>query len=424
MITRILTLISVLIVPGITTYSQDIGVVNQNTDSRSSGSSQSHFKAEGNWRGIFKISPTVEVPFNFQITSDGKKKTVYLVNGEEKFETGRYTQISDSVYITLDPFDNELALGIKGEELSGYLRRQNKSGTPVPVSAVKENFRFADNGVEAAANYSGTYDIVFTPTNGKEEKAVGLFSQKGNKLSVSFLRITGDSRYLEGIVQGNNFYLSSFIGSGPSYYKGSFTSKSELKGAIVGARGELNFNGVLNENAALPDPTKLTYLKEGYKSLDFSFPDVHGNLISPKDKKYKDKILILTITGTWCPNCIDEAHFLAPWYKKNRSRGVEAIAIHYERQTDSAYVRKALTKFRDKYGIQYDQVIAGTADKQIVAASIPALNTFLSFPTIIIIDKKGEVRKIHTGFSGPATGKYYDEFVKEFDQTIAQLLKE
>ena len=40
------------------------------------------------------------------------------------------------------------------------------------------------------------------------------------------------------------------------------------------------------------------------------------------------------------------------------------------------------------------------------------------------IDKKGEVRKIHTGFSGPGTGKYYEEFTKEFEKLTEDMLAE
>jgi thiol-disulfide isomerase/thioredoxin len=292
------------------------------------------------------------------------------------------------------------------------------------VTAEKnKNYRFRETGEAPAGNISGTYDIVFRPENGKEEKSVGLFKQEGNRLRATFLHITGDSRYLEGIVEGNTFSLSSFIGSSPSYYKGSFSKDGQLSGQIIGARGALNFTGTLNEKAALPDPYSLTYLKDGYSSLEFSFPDVNGKKISLQDAKFNNKVVIITITGTWCPNCIDEAAFLAPWYKANHKRGVEAIAIHYERKTDPAFVRKVLSRFRERFDIQYDQVIAGTADKQLVAASLPALNTFLSFPTIIIIDKKGKVAKIHTGYSGPATGKYYAQFIKEFNEEIDRVVK-
>ena len=165
-------------------------------------------------------------------------------------------------------------------------------------------------------------------------------------------------------------------------------------------------------------------MKDGYKTLDFSLPDVNGRKISLTDEKFRNKVVILTITGTWCPNCVDEASFIAPWYKENRNRGVEVIGIHYERQLDSAYVKKALGRFRDKFDIQYDQVIAGKPDKQQVAESLPGLNNFLSFPTMIIINKKGEVAQIHAGYSGPATGKYYTDFVHAFNEEINGLLKQ
>ena len=48
----------------------------------------------------------------------------------------------------------------------------------------------------------------------------------------------------------------------------------------------------------------------------------------------------------------------------------------------------------------------------------------MSYPTTIFIDKKGKVREIHTGFSGPGTGKYYDEFVTEFNQLMDKLISE
>ncbi|MFC3563018.1 peroxiredoxin family protein [Pedobacter jamesrossensis] len=381
------------------------------------------FAPNGYWRGIFKIKPELEIPFNFEIKDKEGVKKLYFRNAEESFEAGEVRQTADSIFVKIDQFDNELAFGINGNTLNGNLRKQNGSGRATQISAERKDYRFEPNGKAAAADYSGSYDVVFKSPDGKEEKTVGLFKQKGNKISGTFLRITGDSRYLEGIVEGNEFQLSGFIGSTPSYYKGKFESDGKLTGEILSARGSQPFTGVKNNNAALPDAYKLTYLKDGYKTLDFSLPDVNGKKISLKDDKYKNKVVVLTITGSWCPNCIDEATFIAPWHKENKKRGVEVIALHYERQTDAAYVKKALTNFRNRFGIEYDQVIAGKADKQAVAESLPALNSFLSFPTTIFIDKNGDVSKIHTGYNGPATGKFYDEFVKEFNSEIDDLLK-
>ncbi|MDQ0638935.1 peroxiredoxin [Pedobacter sp. W3I1] len=404
------------------TYAQEHVALANNQAAKLQGKKQKAFVALGNWRGIAKVKEGLEIPFNFEISEKSGQQKLYFRNAEERFEGGLVKQTSDSLFVKLDQFDNELAFAIDGDQLTGVLRKQDKAGKPLVIIAERKNYRFKTDK-PATADYSGSYDVVFTSPNGKEEKTVGLFKQTGNKLTGTFLRVTGDSRYLEGVVEGNEFQLSSFIGSSPAYYKGTFQADGSLRGEILGARGSQPFTGTKNKDAALPDPYKLTYLKKGYKTLDFSFPDINGKKISLKDEKYKNKVVILTITGSWCPNCVDEATFIAPWYKENKKRGVEIIALHYERSTEPEYAKKVMTRFRERFGIEYDQVIAGTADKQVVSESLPALDSFLSFPTTIIIDKQGNVAQIHTGFNGPATGKFYDEFVKEFNTEIDTLLK-
>jgi len=46
------------------------------------------------------------------------------------------------------------------------------------------------------------------------------------------------------------------------------------------------------------------------------------------------------------------------------------------------------------------------------------------FPNNIFIDKKGMVRKIHTGFYGPGTGMYYTNYVRETEALLDGLLNE
>jgi thiol-disulfide isomerase/thioredoxin len=416
------SLLSVLILPGLANNNYACNgkpILSEQQDLRP-------LPIEGKWRGEFEIRPGLKVPFIFEFAKGtNNKRAIYFLNGDERFEGGSVKQVSDSVIVSLDQFDNEFALKLVGDQLSGELRKQNSNVPGTPLIAKKNiSYRFKENGAASAAvDVSGTYDIVFKGPDGTEEKAVGLFTQEGNKLKGTFLRITGDSRYLEGTVDGNNFQLSSFIGSSPAYYKGQVSSDGKLTGETIGLRSSQAFTGIPNENAALPDASTLTLMKQGYSTLDFSFPDADGKLVSLKDEKFKNKIVIVTIGGTWCPNCIDEANFLSPWYKKNKDRGIEVVSIHYERKTDPVFVKKALEHFREKFDIGYVQVFGGKADKQAVASSLPALNTFLSFPTMIVVDRQGKVAKIHTGFSGPATGKYYDEFVKEFNHDIDELVK-
>jgi len=410
----------------VATLTQSLSAQSGQKKTGSSSHAKATTKASAKWRGVFKIKPGVEVPFNFEIVDKGSgKQHIVFLNAEERFDGGPVLRKADSLFVKLDQFDNELAFKVYKDSLSGVFRKQDGSGTPLPVVAEPgKAYRFQPVNKAVAGDISGKYDVVFKGPDGNDEKAVGVFKQDGNKITGTFLRITGDSRYLEGIVDGNNFYLSSFIGSSPSFFSGSFSKEGTLAGNVISVSRTQPFSATPNEDAALPDANNLTFLKDGYKTLDFSLPDVNGKKISLSDEKFKNKVVILTITGTWCPNCVDEASFIAPWYKENKDRGVEVIGIHYERQTEPAYVKKVLGRFREKFDIQYDQVIAGTTNKKDIAESLPALKNFISFPTTIIINKKGEVAKIHTGYSGPATGKYYTEFVQEFNQEIDALLKQ
>jgi hypothetical protein len=121
---------------------------------------------------------------------------------------------------------------------------------------------------------------------------------------------------------------------------------------------------------------------------------------------------------------MDETKFLAPWYLKNKEKGIEIIGLAYEKKNDFEYAKKRLTNMKERLNVQYDIAFAGSTDKENTSKSLPMLNKVMAFPTTIFIDKKGKVRKIHTGFSGPGTGKYYEQFVEEFNETVNDLLIE
>ena len=129
--------------------------------------------------------------------------------------------------------------------------------------------------------------------------------------------------------------------------------------------------------------------------------------------------------GSWCPNCMDETSYLVNYYKKYHPKGVEIIGLAYERTTDLAKSKPTVQQLKNRFNIPYPLLITGhTPDLRDAQKSLPELGGFLGFPTTIIIDKKGDVRKIHTGFSGPGTGKYYTEFTEEFEKLTDNLLAE
>ena len=165
-------------------------------------------------------------------------------------------------------------------------------------------------------------------------------------------------------------------------------------------------------------------MKPGAESLGFKLPDMEGKMVSLNDVRYKNKVIIVSILGSWCPNCMDEMKFMAPWYKANKARGVEIVGLSFERKDDLAYAKAAIGRMKAKYGTEYEVLFAGKVGDEATAKALPEVEKVSSYPTTIFIDKRGKVRKIYTGYNGPATGLFYEEFKQEFNELMNQLLAE
>jgi len=385
---------------------------------------------EGVWRGVFNVSET-QVPFNFEFKGkDFEHATFTLLNGTRRDDFHVKRISPDSVFIKMNTYDAALVAKINDDgTLSGEYRSlvPGFRGNSLPFTAeYGKKYRFVEPGkdVAPAANISGKWELKFYSKELVPNK-VAVLKQTGNKLTGVIMQVTGDSRELEGTVQGDEFVLSGFTGPSPKIYKGKINPDGTISGVIsAGIYDNTKFDGVKDDKAELPDPYKITFLKEGYKKLDFTFPDLTGKQVSLSDDKYKGKVVIVEIVGTWCPNCTDQTIFLSPWFNKNQKRGVEAIAIGFEQKDDLEYAKYTLGKLRDKYDVKYDILFGGLADKKLVSQKLPALNKFIAFPTTIIIDRKGEVREIYTGYTGTVTGKYYKEYEKKFNALLDELITE
>ncbi len=94
-------------------------------------------------------------------------------------------------------------------------------------------------------------------------------------------------------------------------------------------------------------------MREGYTQLDFTYNDLDGNPVSIKDEKYKKKVVIVQLMGSWCANCLDETRFLSGYYKQNKARGVEIIALAYEYTADKERSIKSVERFKKMFYVQY-----------------------------------------------------------------------
>lgn len=379
----------------------------------------------GIWRGALKLQGQ-ELPFNFRIVKDfAGGYDAYLKNASEELLLDEVTFVNDSVNMVLHVFDAQLRAAVNGNELNGFYTLNYNPSYKVPFNATfGEDFRFrpADT-TSAAKDFSGTYQVVFTNETDTTQ-SIGVIRQKGSYAEGSFLTTTGDYRFLEGGVFNDTLFLSTFDGNHAYIFK-AIKKDSALKGDFwSGKTYHQAWTGVKNNNATLPSAESLTYLKPGFEKLSFSFPDLEGKNVSLADERFKNKVVILQLSGTWCPNCMDETKFLSPWYDNNKTRGVEILGLAFERKPDFEYASERVKKMKAKWGVNYDYVIAGVDDKAKAAEVLPELNTIVAFPTMIFIGKDGKVKHIHTGFEGPGTGVYHDRWKQRFNEIVNELLSE
>ena len=377
----------------------------------------------GVWRGELTAQGN-QIPFNFEVSKEDGSYHIKLVNGVEKLDIDRIDILDDSLFFDMHIFDISIKAKIYKDSLVGSYTKNYADNYVLPFKAIygKEG-RF--DRTESSNLFDGTWETTFKDKDGKESSAIGIFKVEDKMLRGTFLTKTGDYRYLDGYTSKDTMYLYTFDGNHIFKFRAYKENDSLLKGEYwSGKTSYKTFESIKNDTVTLPDANSLTYLKEGYDQIDFSFPDLDGKMTSLKDEKYKDKIVVLQIFGTWCPNCMDETRFLSDWYHKNQAQGVEIIGLAYEIKPEFEYARDRVLTMKEKLDVPYDFLIAGTSSTKSASESLPMLNKVMSFPTSIIIDRKGKVRRIHTGFSGPATGVYYEEFVDDFNQFMQELINE
>ena len=381
------------------------------------------------WRANIQIEGGT-LPFGLELQKKADNTyQVYILNASEKFQTDDASISGDSLRIPISLFDAELVAKMTDKNLTGIFRKNKgrKSFVQVAFKAtLGYNYRFVPTQkIASKVDLQGKWETNFiNTTTQKKSFAVGIFEQKGNIVTGTFLTTTGDYRYMDGNRVGDSLFLSTFDGSH------TFLLKAKIKGNKMTGKfsdsvlGFKNIEAQKNDKAELPDVKKITYLKEGYDKLDFAFPNEKGEKISLSDDAFKAKVVVIQILGSWCPNCMDESSYMAPFYKKNKSKGLEIIGLAYEKNMDIEFFKTKMNLLRKRFGIEYPLLQAGINSSDSATESLPMLNKVIGFPTTLIIDKKGKIRETHTGFSGPGTGKYYTEWVADFERLIDKLLKE
>lgn len=355
------------------------------------------------------------VPFQLEIDKGNK---VTLINGAEEINLSYRSPTKDHIIIPVLGFDAQIELKKDKEKLSGKWTRENK--TPKynePITGKRAEKRMASIKIGLPSKWKMT---LFE--KGKNKEAVLVFTETDEGVYASVLTTTGDYRYLSAKKDGNDLTLTGFDGVFAFVFKGKLDGGQYTGKMFAGKSWNQEFSATPSSSFELPSPFEATEFKGDLSKI---------TLIDQMDGKKKNlldtlgpKVKVIQIFGSWCPNCIDETRFIKSWRERNQDKDVAFAMIAFERSPNKAQALKMLSKAKALYRIDYPIFIGGHTSEDKVEEALPGLENFISFPTTLFVDKKGKVKKIHAGFSGPATGKYYEKFSMDFDKTIDKLLSE
>ena len=374
------------------------------------------------WKGILGMNDRLEIPFLFDFAKKGRHYSMIIKNGEERIKL-RCKYEKDSITAHFPGIDSYLRIKCEGKEMRGYWVNMNKTrAQKIPLQAYtsKDVLRFEFIEKEVHVPLFPRYSFVFNDVKEKNI-AVGIFKSADKFVSGTIMTETGDYRYLDGILNGSHLSMSTFNGIWAMRIECEIKEDSLIGEFYSGTSYRTTLGGVANDSVRLRKANSLTYVIND-QAINFS------SVKSLKGKAYnankKSTLTLFQVMGSWCPNCLDEIVFFKELHKDYAKEGLSIVAMAYENQKELKIALSRLKKFKNRMQIPYEICYAGNASKEEASATFPMLNEIMSFPTSILVDENGKIRHIHTGFSGPATGKIYEDYKKEMREIIEQLLKE
>ena len=369
---------------------------------------------DGLWQATVDVKG-LEVPFRIEFQDSVKGVKASLFNGDERFTSTSGQFSNGSLSLVWDYMAAKLDAKLVGGELSGTFVRPNNATyafhavrparTPDPISVPSIDGLWTLEGVHSEKGETAWQFIV---------------KQNGANVSAAILRIDGDTGTLTGSYKNGEFVLSHFSGMRPALVEVRASQDGSLK-LILNHHQEMT--GVRPEKAtAKPDdPAKHTGIKDASEPFHFRFPDLNGNVVSETDSRFKGKVVLVNITGSWCPNCHDEAPFLAEIYRKYRAQGLEIVALSFE-EADQLSNPVRLRAFIKRYGIEYTVLLGGETDS--AKEKLAQAKNWDAWPTTFFLGRDGHVRAVHTGFPSKASGDLYTKAQEEFTEQVEKLLSE
>jgi thiol-disulfide isomerase/thioredoxin len=377
----------------------------------------------GLWDATITYNDT-DIPFKLELSGSGANVKGWFFNGDNREVSNSGTIENGSLVLSFDSYLAKLTATVKDGVLDGEYGPMLKKMSH--VHAVRAVATKPETNVKAPS-IAGQWDLTGVSSS-KGEKAWRLIlRQSGADVSGAILRVDGDTGTLTGSYKEGKFVLSHFSGARPALMIIQPESDGTMEVKLSALHGFSDMKAVRPEEArakGLPEPAdadKHTTVKDPNQPFPFSFPDLNGKIVSNTDPQFRGKVVLINITGSWCPNCHDEAPFLASLYDKYHKQGLEIVALSFE-EADQLKNPTRLRAFMKEYGIKYTVLLGGeteTAKEKLTQAV-----NWDAWPTTFFVGRDGLVRGAHAGFPGPASGVLYKQATGEFVTKVEKLLAE
>ncbi|MBA2458695.1 MAG: TlpA family protein disulfide reductase [Gemmatimonadales bacterium] len=373
----------------------------------------------GDWRAVLGLAGG-ELRFGIRVERAGRQWKGELCNGTRCQPLSSVRQVGDSLVLEIADYAATIAAARRGDSLSGVYRNVgNRGPRTIPFRAARGRWP----AEPAPDRFLGRWDATYLGDWGTSPRVFELRNGSGG-LEGTIISNSGDYGHFAGRIEGDSFSLAHFDGSFVYLLTGRLAGDT-LRGVFhAGLRTQTPWVAVRSTGRPhLTPPTEVTRA-DTTGPFRFAFPDLNGRMVTERDPRFRGKVVLVDVFGTWCPTCHDAAPALARLYDKYHDRGLEIVGLAYEVTGDSAADGRQLRRYRDKFGLRFPILLAGVNDTEAAATTLPQLRGFTAFPTTIFLGRDGRVRRVHAGFYGPATGAQHGRLVGEYEQEIERLLRE
>jgi thiol-disulfide isomerase/thioredoxin len=401
---------------------------------------------EGRWDARLVRNDNV-IAFRLDISGEGSTLKGTLYDGFRPYEHTTSASFSDGkLVLNIGHYLTTITASVQDGKLVGDVVARNRGNQAEYGFLATRHDAASDAAGSAAAvpAISGSWEIALPAPSSKGEKAFRfIVEQRGAEAAASILRVDGDTGSYSGTYRDGKWTLSHFDGSRPGVIEVTAKTDGTLE---IRQRVDRPQQATGNSYEAAPDgryaqtlvayrpdvarakglPEPANYLthttaRDPNEKFTFRLPDIDGKTVSNEDPHFKGKVVLAIVTGTWCPNCHDEAQYLVELDRKYRDRGLSIVALDFEETEQQESLARARA-FISQYGVKYPYLIAGAPEE--MWEKVPQLVNLNTWPATVFVGRDGTVRAVHAGFASAASGEFHTQLRKEFTERIEQLLAE